>query len=205
MSDDKNIFVEEKEEVSKDIMEQIIFLCDSMKSLQADISSLEDTISLKKERLQKISRERLPCLLYNLGISKISLNSGEEVSISEKVKPSISNKNYNLAYKNMIEEEYKALISNLDKKEEKELNDVEIERLHHQAVENIDALFKTNLSIEDTSGKTRQILLDNSILFDFNRTIHHKTLEKYCKQMLASGKNIPEGISVFQYQETKIK
>jgi hypothetical protein len=74
-----------------------------------------------------------------------------------------------------------------------------------QAEEKVEDLFKTSLVVEDISEDVLKILLDFGIPYDIKRSIHPQTLKKYCQELLDSGKKVPDGISVFQYQETKIK
>ena len=72
------------------------------------------------------------------------------------------------------------------------------------AEEKIDDLFKTQIVIDEMADDVLNLLLDNNISYDKKKSIHPQTLKKYCQGKLDQGELIPEGISKFEYTETKI-
>ena len=152
------------------------------KSIEADIADIEAKLKERMEALQKISREAIPSILNSTGLSEIKLATGEKLKVEDKIQASIADKNYTVAYRNMIQAE-----GGDDNAEVK-----------------VDSLFKAQVVLEDVSDEVLEMLLEKDIAYEVKRSIHWQTLRKYCQGKLEDGKQIPEGISVFQYQETKI-
>jgi len=175
----------EQSEVSQDSLELLSDLCNKQRTLAIEIEGIEQSLKNKKEELEKVSREYIPELFDSIGVSKLTLSSGEEVIVEDKIKASISNKNYVEAYRNMVNAEG---------------GDVEAE-------ERINALFKSEIVIDENEmdEEVFDYLLENDVAYESKKSIHHQTLSKYCRTKLESGEKIPEGISVYQYRETKIK
>lgn len=163
-------------------LEKLSELVSVYKDLEAKIVETEETLSRHKKELEDVSRNRIPTILNSTGLSEIRLSTGEKLKVEDKVQASITNANYTLAYRNMIN----------------------AEGGDDDAVNKVDSLFKSQVILEDVSDKVLDLLLENEIAYDTKRSIHPATLKKYCKGLLEEGKAIPEGISVFQYQETKI-
>jgi hypothetical protein len=178
-----------RDEVDVDFVLKIITLLD-LKNPQISIETLEAVLKEYKKREEKLSRETIPTMLNECFISKITLTSGEEIQIKDELKASIAKKNYMEAFRNMVKQ-YKTEINCTQEESEKY----------------IDELFKSKVVIEDdnVNEKNCQILIDNLIPYDFQKNIHYQTLKKYCQEQLDKGHAIPDGINIFQYQETKIK
>lgn len=153
---------------------------------QISIATLEQVVKVYKEKERDISQVQIPTLLNENGLSKIALKEGKEIVVQDKVKGSITQGNKETAYKNMIQSE-------IDK-------GLPVE----EAKENIDSLFKSKIEIE-LDNEIIQYLIDNDVLYETKRDIHYATLNKYCKEKLEKGETIPEGISHYEYQETKLK
>lgn len=179
---DEELF-KDTEPVSEDLLSQLSKLCNSHEAVKLEVKSIEEALREKKNELENISRNLIPTIFNSVNLSKIRLNSGEDVEVQDKVKSSITKGNISAAYRNMINEEG---------------GDEEAQR-------NIDSLFKSELVIENASDDVLDLLLDKDIPYENKKSIHHSTLNKYCREKLEKGESIPEGISVFEYQETKIK
>lgn len=164
------------------VLTELSRLADKHRILEKEIEMAEEKLAEKKKELENVSRNLIPSILNATGLSEVRLSTGEKIIIQDKLNASIANKNYILAYRNMINEE------GGDE--------------HAQSV--IDALFKSQIVIDGEDESVLNLLLDNDIAYDSKKSIHHQTLAKYCRDRLANGKTIPEGISVFEYQETKI-
>lgn len=169
-------------ELDTSVLTELSRLADKHKILEKEIEIAEEKLAEKKKELENVSRNLIPSILNSTGLSEVRLATGEKIIIQDKLNASIANKNYTLAYRNMINEE------GGDE--------------HAQSV--IDALFKSQIVIDGEDEEVLNLLLDNDIAYDSKKSIHHQTLTKYCRDRLANGKTIPEGISVFEYQETKI-
>lgn len=179
---ERDLFSETKEMNQGDLT-NLTLNCKLLKEYKQEVEKCEENLKEAKKKVEIMSRETIPAILNNAGIEKIKLSSGEEVIIEDKLKASITNKNYVLAYSSMIK----------------------AEGGDDNAEEIVDDLFNSKLVLENFTQKTIDILLDNDLPYHSDRKIHPQTLKKYCKEKLEKGEKIPEGISVFQYQETKIK
>lgn len=174
---------ESTEEVSEDILTRLSDLCKQFQDLEIEIDEKDTVLKEKKAELEDVSRNLIPTLLNEVGLSEIRLKTGEKVEIKDKLHASVSNKNYTLAYRNMFN----------------------IEGGDENAQKIVDDLFKSQVIVESITDDVLNILLDNDISYERKMSIHAQTLKKYCASRLDQGKRIPVGISVFQYQETKIK
>lgn len=174
---------EQDDNLNQDRLERISTLCSMYRDLEKNIVELELKLKSKKEELEQVSRISIPSILNEVGLSEVKLSTGEKVTIEDKLKASISDKNFILAFNNMIK----------------------AEGGDESAEEKIESLFKTKVTISDVKEETLDKLLDLDISYDLKKEIHWKTLQRYCSEKLDQGEEIPEGISVFQYQETKIK
>lgn len=151
------------------------------------IATLEALVNMVKRERDILAREKIPAILNEYGLSEIRLASGEKVVVKDELHPSIAGKNYASA-RNGIIAAYES--DGLD---------------HDAAVEITDSLFKDALTISGANDNIKQSLLDGGIPFDEKLSIHYQTLKKYCKERRGEGKTIPEPITVFEYQEAKIK
>ena len=165
----------------------------------ASILELLEVAKRYKRKYEEISRDQLPTLLNDVNMSSLTLVTGEVITIKDKLEASISNKDYLSARNNMIKEEYNYLLQDAD-------NDITSEdQAMEDATELIDSKFKKQLVIDDPTEHIKQLLLDNDIMYDNKFSIHWQTLRTYCANQKAQGKNIPEGISIFEYSEAEIK
>lgn len=172
------------EAVPSDKLSLLTDLCSKYRSVATEIEELAARMKELQETHESISRTQIPSIFNELGLSEIRLASGEKVSVEDKLKASIADKNYLFAFKSMVE----------------------AEGGDENAEAQVRSLFKSKIIVDsdDTNEELLDVLLSLDIPYDVKHDIHHLTLAKYCKGRLGAGKPIPEGISVFQYQETKI-
>lgn len=207
---------EEKKELPKDKLAELAELSYKQTRLEGDIEEvhlsliqnsmpeflpikvLEEMLNLQKKKLQKIKQESIPTLMNELGISELTLSTGQKVSIKDVIKPSITKANIHKVYKAMVKIEYNKTIK---ENENEPLDELYARKLSEQKIKD---LFKNNLVMEYTDEWVT-FFLKEEVSFEQNLSIHPSTLKKYCKDKLEAGEALPEGISVFQYQETKIK
>ena len=171
---------DDREEMGEESLERLAFFCNSHKLLGVEIEVLDLRLKDLKEKQEIISRVKIPGLLNTVGLSELKLKSGEKVVIQDKVKANIAKKNISEAFAAMVEAEGG----------KKEI---------------VNSLFKTQLVIPEIEDNLLDYLLEQGYTYDVQKTIHPQTLNKYCRERLSQGKNIPESITVFQYQETTIK
>ena len=174
--------IEEKEEIEESTLEKLSALCQTQKLLLRSITQKEKELKDYEAKLEEISRVKIPTLLNELGLSEVRLNTGEKLIVKDQVKANITNQNVHAAFQAMVEAEG-----------------------GEGAEEKIENLFKTKLEVSEQSEEFLSYLLNKGYTYDLKKTIHHSTLNKYCRERLSQGKSIPENISVYEYQETTIK
>jgi len=176
------IFDELEQEVDESVLSELSRLTKKQLKLEKDIEKIEEDLKARKKELEEVSRVLIPSILNTSGLSEVRLASGEKLQVQDKLNASIADKNYTLAYRNMVN----------------------AEGGDAHATELVDSLFKSQIVIDGNDERVLNLLLDNDVVYDSKYSIHPQTLKKYCRERLEQGKLIPEGISVFQYQETKI-
>jgi hypothetical protein len=158
--------------------------CLLYKNLQKDIEKQEEYLKSLNKEFEKVSRELIPGLLEEVGLSEIKLSTGEKVEVKNKLKASIADKNYLAAYRNMII----------------------LEGGDESAKEKVESLFKSGILIEgEVEDSLLEFLIEKGIPYELKKSIHPQTLKAYCEERRSKGFPIPEGISIYEYQETKIK
>jgi len=152
------------------------------------ISDLEEVLKAYKEKARLISQELIPSIFDEVGLAEIKLENGKKIIVEQKLKTNISDKNTAKAFENMIKKEM----------------DISGES-YEKAKEKISSLFDLSITIDEPTDKIKQDLIKKNIAYNQNMGIHYQTLNAYCKGLLSSGQTLPEGITSFSYNETKIK
>ena len=178
----EDIFSESKE-LPPDRLEQLQNLVNKYKDLEIEIARIEEELKKKQEDFERVARVSIPSILNEVGLSELKLSTGEKVEIKDKLKASVADKNYYSAFNNMVASEGG----------------------DEDALNRIKSLFKIKAVVEASDETVLETLIENDIPYEVKREIPWQTLNKYCREKLASGQEIPEGITVFQFQETKIK
>jgi hypothetical protein len=155
--------------------------------ININIATLEAVVDDYKKRAEKLSRELIPTILNECGISSLTLSDGQKLTVVDEVKPSLAKERSAAAYQDMIRDE------------------IERGRTREEAEANINEMWKRQVTISDIDNKKLSVLIDNAIPYNQEMSIHYQTLTKYCKTMLAEGRTISPEIKVYTYQETKIK
>lgn len=151
------------------------------------LATLEGVAKLFKIKEEKLSREEIPSILNELNMAEIKLTTGEKITVKDEIKASVNEANR----RKLMEEMAKI---------EAEFRGIEFE----DALYNVKGLFKEKL-ISDFDAELESELIQKGIGFDHKIDIHYQTLNKYVRDNLDQGLPIPESLSVFTYQETKIK
>jgi hypothetical protein len=156
------------------------------------ISTLEEVLKVYKEKEKQLSRDLIPTILNDTGLSEIKLPSGEKVIIEDVIKADIADKNIIEVFEEMIQ---------------CEMSDRKIS--YEEAKEEIENYFKKSVLLKnldrETLNKTTKVLADENLPYDNKMEIHWQTLKAYVKNKLSTGGKIPEKINVFIYRETKLK
>lgn len=160
--------------------------CRILKEKRKDIAQMELQLDNLNKEEQALSREEIPNLLLQTGLTEIKLESGEKVTIQEKLACSLPKKD-------------------LEKK--KKVFNFIIEQGGEHIIKRI-------LSVEDPEEFIINFLQENKIPFSDEKSIHASTLKSWFSQKLGMKKNslqeielqdIPKEANVFTYKETNIK
>jgi len=167
---------EEPIEIKEDSLKKILELVALQKKIQEDIQILEKALNDANRDLIEVSRNQIPAIMQGFNLSELKLSSGEKITVEDKLKASITKDNLEVAYTEMSKD-------------------------------GSEILFKKGIKIENAPNEEEilQILLDNNIPYNMEKSIHPQTLNKFCRERMEKGLLIPNGISVYTYQETKIK
>jgi len=177
----KDLRAEEKEYQTREIIDYLMIRYESI-----SIETIKQVLKKYEQLEHNISQNLIPSVLNECNMSEIKLKTDERIIVEEKIKASIADKRSAQAYAEMIKKEQ------------------ELGKEYEVAEKNIASLFKAELRIEP-SEEIYDLLIEKNIPYDKKLDIHWQTLNKYVKEKMERGEPIPESISVFKYQETKIK
>lgn len=193
---DFDYLMETLDEVSNQAPEQdslakLKALVELYKNQKDAVDSLEEQLSQAKAAFYKTSKELIPNLLMQNGLSEIKLPSGEKVQVKMDVSPTIT--------------DMEAFAKFLDERGESNILKTQME------------LGKMDASI---LRKIKKLLVDNLDLYpDIKQTVHPMTLKAYIKNLcLLNEQNpsfdgdshialqdLPKCVSAFTYYNTTIK
>lgn len=177
--------------VSEDKLDKLSSLAQKQRNLEERKSILAEELKELEKNIEQVSRFEIPEILNEVGLSEIKLKTGEKIIVKDELKANINKDNKNQAFLDMIQSE---------------VNENMSEDLAKAIVSD---MFKTTLFIKvNTESEKENVanqLIGLGIPFTFDRDIHWQTLRKWCKGRRDAGEKIPESITVFEYQETKIK
>jgi len=185
LKEDLSFLSQEEEEVSEDSLKEISELTHVLVDLRKDINQAEDQLKELKENERVLSREDIPNLILAIGITSITLDTGEKVSIEED------------------------LYVVLPKKDFTKRN----ESLKWIAKNGGGGLIKEEVVVEDPENNLLKFLIKEDIPFDKNKGIHPATLKSFIKSKLGITKgslqevelsDIPKELNVFMFKKTKI-
>lgn len=75
---------------TEDAARRITKLAKEQLRIEGEIAALEEQMSVKNDELKRVSEDRLPALLQELGIEKMTLETGEEVALKKTIHASLS-------------------------------------------------------------------------------------------------------------------
>jgi hypothetical protein len=169
-------------------------LVDIYESLSKDIDALNDKLKLKKTALDHIAQTDIPTLLHQHGLSELRLDNGKKVIVKRELSVTVP------------EEIKPKFYSWLTSRKEDDIIKVQM-AFDRMAPEKLQDLYT--------------FLNGYEYAYESTRGVHHKTLQKYFKELLGIGdENQAQGITdgkylriedikdianVFVYYDTKIK
>lgn len=186
MSDDMGFLKENENGTDLSTIRELGDKCKILIESRKDIERAKFELSKLEEKERTLSREEIPNLLLQTGLTEIKLESGEKVMIQEKLACSLPKRD--LEKRNNV---LKFIIENGG-----------------------GHIIKRNLIIEDPEQLILDFLNENKIPFENKKDIHSSTLRAWFSDKLGLKKNslqelelqdIPKEANVFVYNETKIK
>ena len=190
----------------EEILHQRDYLLHVVEKQNISILAFLEAARVLKHNYDNLAREKLPPLFNEMGVREQTLQTGEKLVLEDVIESSIPDKNSFLVHVNMIAEQKAFMVENLKKERGVDsLPEEDLLRLQKSAEDIVSKLFSKKIVIEEPTEDLKQLLLDNNILYDNKLNIAWQTLRSYCKRQRASGRPIPDGISVFEYSEVKIK
>lgn len=147
-------------------LDGITRLTNALKNAEYEVENAERFLANKKECVQRLSMETLPCAMQELGLESLTLDTGEKVKINFGVEAKITSSNLVRALNWVKAHGYGGIIKTQVITEYGKGEDKEALYLY-------DALIK------------------NGLTPIFTQTIHAGTLKSFIKERMASGENIP--------------
>ena len=177
-------FLEDQEEM--DSMEELSILVVALIGKRKSIDMLEEQLKNEKEMEKKLSQEEIPSVLLEKGVTSITLESGEKVTIIEDIFITVP-------------------------KEDRAKRSIVLKWLIKIGGEN---LIKKEMKIEEPEEHIIQYLRKNKIPYVNSQTVHAGSLKAFLKGKLGITKGslqeievgeVPKEANLFVFNKTKIK
>lgn len=174
-----------EKKMSNKQLKELADLCKELKATRKTIISKEDELKEIKATELKLSSETIPDLLQCIGLSAVSLDTGENIEIKEDLKISLPKKDLN--------------------KRDKYFEFIE----QNQG----EGIIKSSITFFAPSSNFMHKLDSWGISYEREFDIHPATLKAFFKELLGMKKNciqkiqlddLPEEIKIFIYKKTVI-
>lgn len=141
-------------------------LANKQLKLTAEVFELEVRLKAKKEELRLTSERELPDAMQSAGLTQITLNNGEKISITEFYNAHISKANQEKAYGWLVSNGHEGLIKN-------------------------EVLLKFGRDESRVVDETVSALQSRGLSPQIRQSVHPSTLKAFIKEQLTSGNDIP--------------
>jgi|TARA_R110000751_G_scaffold33274_1_gene82953 hypothetical protein len=141
-------------------------LANKQLKLTAEVFELEVGLKAKKEELRLTSERELPDAMQSAGLTQITLNNGEKISITEFYNAHISKANQEKAYGWLVSNGHEGLIKN-------------------------EVLLKFGRDESGVVDETVSALQSRGLSPQVRQSVHPSTLKAFIKEQLTSGNDIP--------------
>tara|TARA_R110000824_G_scaffold26517_3_gene90992 strand:+ start:437 stop:1015 length:579 start_codon:yes stop_codon:yes gene_type:complete len=156
-------------------------LANKQLKLAAEVRQLEVELKAKKEELRLTSERELPDAMQSAGLTQITLNSGEKISITEFYNAHISKANQEKAYGWLIANGHEGLIKN-------------------------EVLLKFGREENEVVDETISALQSRGLSPQVRQSVHPSTLKAFIKEQFTSGNDVPtEPFGVYIGSKATIK
>jgi len=171
--------------ITQDSLTEIAETAKRLIAVRKDIAMMEINLETLKKKEKALSQETMPDLLLEHGLTSITLETGEKITITEEV--------YSTLAKDPIKRRFvlKWIVKNGGA-----------------------AIIKKLCTVEEPEKVLIDFLNEMDIPYDATQDIHHSTLRAWWRSKLGITKgslqeievgDIPKEASVFIYKKTKIK
>jgi hypothetical protein len=179
---DYSAFKQETDQVGGNLMSALISLADQQDAAQAEVERLELLLDEAKKNHDRISQIEIPKLMDGID-GKLNLPDGRVVTISEKIRSSISSDKKSLAFKWLDENDHGGLI--------KRRFIIEFGRDQEEWAKK----FEADLAKSKKPLNVKQ-----------EQNVHWQTLDAFVRQQLENGDELPlELFGVFRQRFANIK
>jgi hypothetical protein len=169
------------DKLSDNSLESIADLCTRQIQLENSIQQLEDEISLKKEKLRKISYELIPEALAERNLSELKLSDGSSVTVKKVYGASITKGKEGEALQWLRENDFEDLIKN-------------------------DVTVSFGRGEDNKAGDFRGLAEAQGFMPSQRMAVHPSTLRAFYRERVEAGQDLPPDIfNTFSGQQTKIK
>lgn len=175
-------------ELDQDTLKSVGDLVKKLRDKQNDLASLQEQATALSKSIEDIQRVGIPDLMNSAGLGSVTLKTGESLTIIDKVHASIKKGNEVEAFDAMVG------IEITEEGTSKEF-----------ATSIVESMWKHVYTIENPTKPQAEKLIEYGIPFSNQYKIHWATLNSWAKKVREEGKNVPEIISCYAYQEAKIK
>jgi|TARA_R100001086_G_C11796665_1_gene247759 hypothetical protein len=152
--------------VSDGELSKVSNLANRQLELAAQVLELEAKLRAKKEEFRLTSEQELPDAMQSVGLTQITLSTGERISINEFYSAHISKANQEKAYEWLVSNGHEGLIKN-------------------------EVLLKFGREEVEVVNETVSALQSRGLSPEVRQSIHPSTLKAFVKEQFTSGNDIP--------------
>jgi hypothetical protein len=161
-------------------LQRVATMARQLTEVQDAISELTERLSEAKREERRISEEDLPQLMAEVGLSELTLASGEKVEITEQVQAAITEANLPAAVNWLVEHGFGGIVKTR----------IMVDYDYTERGEAL-AAFQEQAQYHQTELK---------------ETVHPATLKSFVREQLEAGNNVPMDLfSVHPFSKAKIK
>lgn len=147
-------------------LNEIKTLIDTLIHKDEDVICAENLFKKEKEEARKLREEVIPCALQELGLTKIVLESGETITLSQEVYASIPSDKKHQAFNWLESNGFDGLIK-------------------------VDVVTSFSKGQHKDAQAFTQELYKKGLCAKLNQTVHPQTLKAFIKEQLGKGSDIP--------------
>ena len=141
-------------------------LANKQLEIATEVAKLEADLKAKKAELRLTSEQELPDAMQAVGLTEITLTTGEKISIKEFYNAHISKANQPVAYKWLLKNGHAGLIKN-------------------------EVLLKFDRGEDERVEQTVSALQARGLSPDVRQSVHPSTLKAFVKEQFTAGNDIP--------------